>query len=200
MFTGLIEEKGVVESISVDESLGRLTIQADVASADAQIGDSISINGCCLTVVTISNNQLSFDTVEETLNRTNLGNLKTGDIVNLERSLTASDRMGGHFVTGHIDVTANITKIIDEQDWKKFWFEISSEFSKYMASKGSVAVDGVSLTLVDVETEDFSVVLIPHTLEMTTLGERAVGDRVNIETDLLSKYVSRQLQFMQSSH
>ncbi len=199
MFTGLVEEKGVVKSISVDQSSGKLTIAAEIVSSDAMIGDSISINGCCLTVVDIKDALLSFDAVEETLKRTNLGTLKAGELVNLERSLQPSDRMGGHFVTGHIDGVATVSNIIVEPDWKKYWFEISPEQADQMASKGSVAVDGVSLTLVDVDTASFSVVLIPHTLKVTTLGQRGVGDSVNIETDLLSKYVNRQLHLMRST-
>jgi riboflavin synthase len=170
MFTGLVQSLAEVVDV-IDEPPGvRLVIHEPKIAAVAQIGDSIAINGCCLTVVGVDGDRFSFQAGEETLSRTNLGELIRGSFVNLEQSLKAGDAIGGHYVTGHIDAVGTV----DER-------------------KGSVAVDGISLTLVNVENERFSVALIPHTLAMTTLGRRQVGDRVNIETDVLAKYVERQL-------
>ena len=146
-----------------------------------------------MTVVAFDGPLLIFQAGSETLSRTNLGDLKPGNTVNLERSLKLGDRLGGHYVTGHIDGVATIDERNDEGEWSEFWFQVPEELTRQMASKGSVAVDGISLTLVEVERERFSVALIPHTLEVTTLGERQIGDTVNIETDLLAKYVQQQL-------
>ena len=141
---------------------------------------------------------MSFQAGEETLSRTNLGELAPGDVVNLEQSLRAGDPIGGHYVTGHIDAVGTVDARHDDADWCTMWFRAPAAQLAQMASKGSVAVDGVSLTLVDVEDDRFSVALIPHTLSLTTLGRRKVGDRVNIETDVLAKYVQRQLQAVSS--
>ncbi len=163
-------------------------------AGEVTIGESIAINGCCLTVVEIARELVEFQAGEETLRRTNLGQLQAGSVVNIERSLRAGDRLGGHFVMGHIDGLATLDERIDSGDWSTCWFRTQAELTSQMASKGSVALDGVSLTLVDVETERFSVALIPHTLSVTTLGRRQVGDTVNLETDVLAKYVERQLK------
>jgi riboflavin synthase len=159
---------------------------------DAAIGDSIAINGCCLTVVTNDGQRLGFEAGPETLARTTLGELAAGSPVNLEPSLRMSDRLGGHFVTGHVEALGELIDRADEGDWSTFWFRFPPELGRYMIPKGSIAVDGISLTLVEVEHDRFSVALIPHTLEVTTLGGRAVGDRVNLETDLLAKYAQKQ--------
>ncbi len=192
MFTGLVEECGKVDSVIENGSGSDFAIEAPTVASDAQIGDSIAINGCCLTVVAIDGDLLTFQAGTETLSRTNLGRLTSGSPVNLERSLKVGDRMGGHYVTGHIDSVGKVAKREDDGQWAKFWFSVPPALSRQMASKGSVAVDGISLTLVDVEPGRFSVALIPHTLEVTTLGKRKVGDEVNIETDLLAKYVEAQ--------
>lgn len=194
MFTGLVEELGEVAQLETRGSGVRLVVRADVVHADAAIGDSISVNGCCLTVVEKQGANLAFDAGEETLNRTNLGDLKAGSNVNLERSLKVGDRMGGHYVSGHIDGLGSLQSRTDDGQWSTCWFRVPTKLTRQMASKGSVAVDGVSLTLVDVEADRFSVMLIPHTLSVTTLGDRKPGDHVNIETDLLAKYVQRQLE------
>jgi riboflavin synthase len=157
------------------------------------VGDSIAVNGCCLTLLKNARGQMSFDAGSETLSRTNFDRLKKGSQVNLERSMKLSDRLGGHLVTGHIDATVTLIRRRDEGDWSHFTFRAPPRLIKQLASKGSVAVDGVSLTLVDVETDRFSVALIPHTLAHTTLGRMKVGDIANLETDLLAKYVERQL-------
>lgn len=169
------------------------TIACDAIVEDAVIGASIAINGCCLTVVEIEKKTLKFQAGQETLNRTNLGELKSGDTVNLERALKSGDRLGGHYVSGHIDGLGKVMERRDDAEWSYFWFEVDPNLTLQMASKGSVAVDGVSLTLVDVEEYKFGVALIPHTLQVTTLGQRQVGDSVNLETDILAKYVQQQL-------
>lgn len=195
MFSGLVEELAVVSDVTDISPGRRLTIKSTIAVTDAQIGDSICVNGCCLTVVEISEQGLAFDAGPETLKRTNLGDFQIGTAVNLERSLALGDRLGGHLVTGHVDDLGVLDQREDQNEWSTFWFKVSANVARQMASKGSVAVDGVSLTLVDVEQDRFSVALIPHTLSVTTLGQKKVGDTVNIETDLLAKYVQRQLEF-----
>lgn len=194
MFTGLVEEKGTVAGVENDGGAAkRIRVSCNEVHKDASIGDSISINGCCLTVVAIDGDLLEFQAGDETLKRTNLGQLGSGDGVNLERALKSGDRLGGHYVSGHVDGLGTLAKRVDEQDWSYFWFEVDSSLTAQMASKGSITVDGVSLTLVDVELNQFSVALIPHTLEVTTLGGRHQGNHVNIETDILAKYVQQQL-------
>ncbi len=198
MFTGLVEGMGVVESIRIQPPGMRLSIEMGEHAKGVALGDSIAINGCCLTVVEQRGSILAFDAVPETLSRTNLGRLTPGVAVNLERSLRVGDRMGGHFVTGHIDGQGWVNAREEGQEWSYFWFECSEALTKQMASKGSITVDGVSLTLVSVERTRFSVALIPHTLAVTTLGRRAVGDPVNLETDLLAKYVARLYESLPS--
>jgi riboflavin synthase len=194
MFTGLVQSLAEIVDVVVESPGVRLVIGEARIAAEAKIGDSIAINGCCLTVVDIAGDRLSFQAGEETLSRTNLGELVAGSVVNLEQSLQAGDAIGGHYVTGHIDAVGSVYSRHDDADWCTIWFQAPAAQLTQMASKGSVAVDGVSLTLVDVEDNRFSVALIPHTLSATTLGRRKVGDRVNIETDVLAKYVQRQLK------
>lgn len=194
MFTGLVEILAEVVEI-IPESPGvRLVVRAPRIATEAAIGDSIALNGCCLTVVDVEADRLSFQAGEETLSRTNLGELKKGDSINIERSLKLGDAIGGHLVTGHIDAVGVVDERVDDADWCTMWFRVPAGLGRQTASKGSVAVDGVSLTLVDVEPDRFSVALIPHTLAGTTLGRRKIGDRVNLETDILAKYVERQLR------
>jgi riboflavin synthase len=194
MFTGLIEQLGEVAEIVAEPPGVRLVIREPRIAAAAKVGDSIALNGCCLTLVAVDGYRLSFQAGEETLSRTNLGQLGPGDVVNMERSLRAGDAIGGHYVTGHIDAVGTVDSRRDDGDWCTMWFRAPAPQLQQMASKGSVAVDGVSLTLVDVDSERFSVALIPHTLAVTTLGRRKVGDRVNIETDVLAKYVEKSFQ------
>lgn len=194
MFTGLVEGQGTVRSLKKDSVGLRITIapcSTSFAVSELSLGESISICGCCLTVVEIHDNVMDFEAGEETLAKTNLGGLEQGDRVNLERALAAGDRLGGHFVQGHVDGTAVVEEITRHEDWVDMSFGCSGELTCLMVPKGSVAVDGVSLTLVDVEPDRFSVALIPHTLEITTLGGRGPGDLVNIEADILGKYVSK---------
>lgn len=193
MFTGLVQTLTEVVKLALEPGGVRLVVRDAGVAARAEIGDSIAVNGCCLTVVEVDAGRVAFQAGEETLSRTNLGELKPGDRVNLETSLKMGDELGGHLVTGHIDGVAMVDERHDAAEWATFWFRVPPALTRQMASKGSVAVDGVSLTLVEVEDERFSVALIPHTLSVTTLGTRQVGDRVNIETDVLAKYVERQL-------
>jgi riboflavin synthase len=199
MFTGLVEELGTVHDVrrTGDRRRGfaaRLVVKAPLVAKDAKVGVSVAVNGCCLTVVKKDRQLLGFDAGSETLSRTNLDRLDNGHHVNLERSLVLGDRLGGHLVTGHIDGLATLVKRRDEGDWSHFTFRAGIRLLRQMAGKGSVAVDGVSLTIVNVEADRFSVALIPHTLAHTTLGKLEVGATVNLETDILAKYVERQLE------
>lgn len=207
MFTGLIEALADIVAIE-DRPPGKLfTLAAPtfrnsesgaerkIGDDDVQIGDSIAINGCCLTVVHIDGDLLSFEAGEETLQRTNLGQLVAGTSqVNLERALAIGDRLGGHYVTGHVDATGRLIKRTDDPPWSHLKFSIPPEFAVQVVAKGSITVDGISLTVVEAGDEFFTVALIPHTLAVTTLGIRRVGDTVNLETDILAKYVQRSLQ------
>ena len=197
MFTGLVETKGKIVEVLSEPPGARLIVESELIASDVEMGASVSINGCCLTVVKIAANQLEFQAGEETLSRTNLGELRAGDPVNLERSLLPTSRIGGHYVTGHVDALGQVVERNESGDWCEMWFSAPKPLMPQMASKGSITVDGVSLTLVDVEDARFSVALIPHTLDETTLGVRQVGDRVNLETDVLAKYVQRQMEAWQ---
>lgn len=197
MFTGLVEGIGRVAALIPEGPGLRLDItppESLTADGTPQPGDSIAINGCCLTVIALGNGLWSFQAGSETLSRTNLGRLRTGDGVNLERSLRADARLGGHFVQGHVDGVGQIDAIDTEGDWVHMTFRVPEPLTRQMVQKGSVAVDGISLTLVNVTTDRFRIALIPHTLEHTTLGTRHVGDEVNIETDILGKYIEKMLQ------
>ncbi len=192
MFTGLVQSMGHVRLLRDLPPGVRLVLDiAGEVGQGIEIGESFAINGCCLTVVEAGDEGVAFDAGAETLSRTNLGKLKTGDFVNLERSLRVGDRLGGHFVTGHIDAVGQLDQREDDVEWSTFWFSVPPELTTQMVSKGSVGVDGVSLTLVDVEKNRFSVALIPHTLRVTTLGRLNLGDPVNIETDVLAKYAQK---------
>src|SRR5579863_571851 len=194
MFTGLVEGQGSVDETFVEGNGTRLVIVPPPALCEGTaVGDSVAINGCCLTVVTAETGRWTFQAGPETLLRTNLGRLRPHDPVNLERALPVAARLGGHFVQGHIDGCATVDRILTAGEWVTIWFRTTKELTRQMVSKGSVAVDGVSLTLVDVQAERFSVALIPHTLQVTTLGIRGEQDVVNIETDILAKYVEKLL-------
>ena len=194
MFTGIVEEIGKVRAINRTRAGISLKLQAQSVHLDAKLGDSVAINGVCLSVTDIKKDILSFDVIRETLSRTTLGELKINDPVNLERSLRADSRLGGHFVSGHIDYKGKIINILRSSEGIGFKISLPLEFSKFLALKGSVAVDGVSLTVADLTMENFTVYLIPHTLKNTTLENKKRGDCVNIETDLLAKYLARQSQ------
>ena len=194
MFSGIVESLGRIDRIVSEPPGCLLVVQSPEIVATTKVADSIAVNGCCLTVVETKKDTMSFQAGPETLARTNLGELVSGSPVNLERALALGDRLGGHFVSGHIDGQAVLSKIDDHGDWADYYFTVPKELAAQMASKGSVAVDGVSLTLVRCDKDLFSVALIPYTLKVTTLGSRKVGDKVNIETDILAKYVQRLLE------
>ena len=193
MFTGLVEAKvPLIESL-IEGAGKRMGFDLGPICDGVSIGDSISLNGCCLTVVAIDGTKCWFELGAETLSRTSLGKLKTSQSANCERSLKVGDRMGGHFVTGHIDGLGILERRRDEGEWSYFFFQAPLNLLRQMASKGSITVDGVSLTLVDANDQFFSVALIPHSLSNTTLGNLQVGDEVNLETDILAKYVQRAM-------
>ena len=195
MFSGIVEALGKIVKIENDGTVSTFTVEAPSIASGVAVSDSVAVNGCCLTVVEASGDALSFQAVPETLSRTNLGDLRVGSLVNLERALAVNARLGGHFVSGHIDGQGELVKIDDHNgECADYYFKIDQSLSKNMASKGSVAVDGVSLTLVRCERDLFSVALIPFTLAATTLGSKKIGDKVNIETDVLSKYVQRLIE------
>lgn len=207
MFTGIVEELGRVVRLETVEDSARLTVEAPTVTQDASLGDSISVNGCCLTVAAMHGSTFTADLMAETLTRTTLGSQAPGDPVNLERALRASDRLGGHIVQGHIDATAEVLDHHRGEHWDLLRISLPQEIARYVAVKGSVALDGVSLTVVDVvdapNTLDaspvpgagasLSVGLIPETLRRTTLGTRRPGERVNLEVDVLAKYAERLL-------
>lgn len=192
MFTGLVETLGTLVAVT-GTSPKRLTIASSLPMADIAIGDSIAIDGCCLTVVEKSSAGLSFEAATETLLRTTLGELKVGDTVNLERALLATARLGGHIVTGHVDCVAKVTHVDLRGSALYVGIELPADLARLVAARGSITVAGVSLTVTDVQNNTFFVGLIPHTLQVTTLGRVAIGGRMNIEVDLLARYVERLL-------
>jgi riboflavin synthase len=194
MFTGLVEAMGAVARIVPEGAGTRITLTEPRIATGVHIGDSIAVSGVCLTVVERSADTLSFEAGPETLAKTNLGELQVGDRVNLERALAVGDRLGGHIVQGHVDGMGRIAKRERSGEWETIWFECPPELARAMVPKGSIAVDGVSLTLVAVTQDRFSVALIPHTLAATTLGTKQVGATVNLETDLISKHVVKYLE------
>ena len=208
MFTGIVEELGRVVRLETIEDCARLTVEAPTVTQDASLGDSISVNGCCLTVAAMHGSTFTADLMAETLTRTTLGSQAPGDPVNLERALRATDRLGGHIVQGHVDATAEVLDRSHGEHWDLLRVGLPREIARYVAVKGSVALDGVSLTVVDVEDAQhdapdasptpgagasLSVGLIPETLQRTTLGTRRPGERVNLEVDVMAKYAERLL-------
>lgn len=189
MFTGIVEELGSVRSVERTVSAARLTLEAETVVDGAEIGDSIAVNGCCLTVVDLGPGWWAADAVAETLSRTNLCRLWPGDWVNLERPIALGERLGGHIVQGHVDGMGTVV-----QPAPDLRTSTAPELARYLVPKGSVTVDGVSLTVVSVEADSFTVSVIPHTMEVTTLGARAPGDNVNLEVDVIAKYTERLLQ------
>ena len=208
MFTGIVEELGRVVRLETAEDCARLTVEAPTVTQDASLGDSISVNGCCLTVAAMHGSTFTADLMAETLTRTTLGSQAPGDPVNFERALRATDRLGGHIVQGHVDATAEVLDRSHGEHWDLLRVGLPQEIARYVAVKGSVALDGVSLTVVDVEDAQhnapdasptpgagasLSVGLIPETLRRTTLGTRRPGERVNLEVDVMAKYAERLL-------
>jgi riboflavin synthase len=194
MFTGIIAELGRVRAVHHREGGARIEIEAATVAADAAVGDSIAVNGCCVTVVELGDGWWAADAVIETLERTALGALEAGAPVNLERPLRLADRLGGHLVQGHVDAVGHVVARTPLRDGSsRFTFSASSEVLRYVVEKGSVAVDGISFTVAAVDDEQFEVAVIPHTLAVTTLGDKDTGAPVNIEVDLVAKYVERLL-------
>ena len=208
MFTGIVEELGRVVRLETVEDSARLTVEAPTVTQDVSLGDSVSVNGCCLTVAAMHGSTFTADLMAETLTRTTLGSQAPGDPVNLERALRATDRLGGHIVQGHVDATAEVLDRSHGEHWDLLRVGLPREIARYVAVKGSVALDGVSLTVVDVEDAQhdapdashtpgagasLSVGLIPETLQRTTLGTRRPGERVNLEVDVMAKYAERLL-------
>jgi len=195
MFTGIVEEMGIVRALVPEGGGARIEVSADLVLGDAEIGSSIAVNGCCLTVVDMGEGWWAADAVPETLDRTNIGRLAPGDSVNLERPISAAGRFGGHVVQGHVDATTTVLSVasMDDGSWL-YEFDLPDSLSNYVVEKGSVAVDGVSLTIAAITPQSFSIAVIPHTHEVTVLGRRQPGDMVNIEADVLAKYVERQMR------
>ncbi len=191
MFTGIIEEKGTVERIQHGRNSAILTIRASTVLEGTKIGDSIAVNGICLTVTSLTPNSFSADVMHETLNRSSLSTLSTGKAVNLERAMAADGRFGGHIVSGHVDGVGTIAAI--ERDDTAVWYTVkaSPALLRYIVEKGSITIDGISLTVASVAADRFAISAIPHTVSVTTLNDRKTGDKVNLETDIIGKYVEK---------
>jgi riboflavin synthase len=193
MFTGLVREVGTIVSVDGGADGVRVQVESPGTASGAAVGDSIAVSGVCLTVVAVDGARLSFDAVPETIARTSLGRLDTGSHVNLEPALRAGEPLGGHYVQGHVDGVGTVRVVAEEGEGKRIWFDAPSELLRYVVEKGSIAVEGTSLTVAGLDETGFAVALIPHTLAETTLGELAPGDTVNLEADVLAKYVERLL-------
>ena len=196
MFTGIVEELGEVTAVEDLGAAARLAVRGATVAAGAGHGDSIAVNGVCLTVVTADagSGELSFDVMKETLDRSSLGGLRPGDRVNLERAATLTTRLGGHLVQGHVDGVGEVLSRVTERHWELVTVSLPAGLARYVVEKGSIAVDGISLTVADVTDAAFSVSLIPTTLRLTTLGTRAAGELVNLEVDLVAKHVEKLLR------
>jgi riboflavin synthase len=193
VFTGIVREVGRTHAISGREGGVRLEIEAPETAATTAVGDSISINGCCLTAVSVADGRIAFDAVPETLARTSLGGLAAGSRVNVEPALRAGDPLGGHYVQGHVDGVGVVRSVEDEGEGRRVWIDAAADLLRYAVEKGSITVQGTSLTVAALDDAGFAVALIPHTLEATTLGELEPGRPVNLEVDVLAKYVERLL-------
>lgn len=205
MFTGLVEEVGHIEEVERRADGATLTVHSPLVTSDAEIGASIAVNGCCLTVVAVDGARWTTEAVPETLDRTNLGQLTNGSRVNLERALAAGGRLGGHVVQGHVDGTTAVISVdpLDDGSWR-YRFALPAGLAAHLVEKGSITIDGISLTVAAVDTTDarswFEVAVIPHTAAVTTLGDRAAGDTVNLEVDILAKYVEQQVAAALAHH
>ncbi|GGO91754.1 riboflavin synthase subunit alpha [Nocardioides phosphati] len=194
MFTGIIEELGTVEAIERLDDAIRLTIRARTVLEGTGLGDSIAVNGCCLTVVTKSDDLWTADVMQESLDKTSVGDLQVGDEVNLERAVTADKRLGGHVVQGHVDGVGQVVSRTPSEHWELVELQAPAGMGRYLVDKGSITIDGVSLTVVEARDDDtFTVSLIPETLTRTTMGRRQPGDRVNLEADVIAKHVEKLL-------
>lgn len=194
MFTGIIEELGVVEGIEPQADGIRLTVSGPLVTMDASLGDSIAVNGCCLTVAERDRDRFTADVMQVTLDKTVVGDLEVGHRVNLERSCTPTTRLGGHIVQGHVDTTATIRRRTPSEHWELVEIDLPEDWSRYVVLDGSIAVDGVSLTVAELHDDSFVVSLIPETLARTTLGRKQPGERVDLEVDVIAKHVERLLQ------
>jgi len=195
MFTGIVEELGNISQIKNTDTGKQFTITAKAIMDDLKVGDSVSLNGVCLTVTTYDESSFNLDLVKETLKKSNLGDLKKGNSVNLERAITLSTRLGGHILQGHVETVGVIMDKVPSGDGATLSVGIDPGFMRYCISKGSIALDGVSLTIASMSQNIIKIALIPHTLEMTTLGLKDVGDSLNIETDIIGKYIERLMSF-----
>ncbi len=193
MFTGLVREVGTVVTLEGGPDGVLLTVEAPATAREARLGDSVALDGVCLTVVAVAGDTFTFEAVPETLGRTALGRLQAGSRINVEPSLRAGDPLGGHIVQGHVDGVAGVRSVEPEGDGKRIWFDPPRELLRYLVEKGSVAVQGTSLTVADTDDRGFAVALIPHTLGATTLGVLEPADAVNVEVDVLAKYVEKLL-------
>ncbi len=198
MFTGIVEELGIVDALVRQSDAVRLTVRATTVLEDTGLGDSISVNGCCLTVAERTDATWTADVMAETLAKTGLGWLTPGDRVNLERAVTAGTRLGGHLVQGRVDALGHVVRREPGEHWDVVTISMPRDLAPYLVDKGSVTVDGVSLTVVEADDDEFTVSLIPETLRRTTLGFRSPGDAVNLEVDVIGKYVARQLQLREA--
>ena len=194
MFTGIIREVGQVIAVEGDAAGVRLEIAAPHTAKALAVGDSVAVNGCCLTAVEVADGRVAFDAVPETLARSSLGRLAPGARVNLEPALRAGEPLGGHYVQGHLDGCGTVRRLDAEGDGRRLWVDAPPEILRFIVEKGSITLEGTSLTVAALDPEGFAVALIPHTLTATTLGDLAPGDRVNLETDVLAKYVERLLE------
>ena len=191
MFTGIVEEFGTIEAIEDQGDAIRLTIASDITLSDAGLGDSIAVNGCCLTVAERTDGTWTADVMAESLAKTSLGDLAVGDRVNLERAVTAEKRLGGHIVQGHVDGVGEVVSRTPSEHWEVVEISLPAGMGRYLVDKGSITVDGTSLTVVEAKDDTFTVSLIPETLARTTLGFRSPGDRVNLEVDVIAKHVEK---------
>jgi riboflavin synthase len=194
MFTGIVEELGTIESLEDQGDAIRLTVRGPLVTGDASLGDSIAVNGCCLTVATQDAETFTADVMHETLAKTSLGALGPGTRVNLERAVTPATRLGGHIVQGHVDGTGTVVRRTPSEHWELVEIALPADLERYLVAKGSITVDGISLTVVDVTPESFTVSLIPETLARTTLGFKQPGDVVNLEVDVIAKYVEKMVK------
>jgi riboflavin synthase len=191
MFTGIVAARGIVKSIAGDEAGSRLAIDAGHLAGDLAIGASLAVNGVCLTAVAVEGTVVEVEAISETLHRTNLGALGPGMLVNLERPVGPADLFEGHLVQGHVDGVAVVRSVLPEGSSRRVWLDAPGDMLRYIVEKGSIALDGVSLTVADTDDSGFEVALIPHTLEVTGLGAASAGDRVNVELDVIAKYTER---------
>ena len=196
MFTGIVETVGIIEKVEPGDDLTRLVVGAESIADGVKLGDSVAVNGGCLTVTSLLDGRFAFEAIPETMERTNLGDLKVGSRVNLERAMRAGDRLDGHIVQGHVDGVGTVRAVIQDGNDVRLQVDCDPELADCVVEKGSIAIDGVSLTVSALLPSGFEVALIPHTLEVTTLSDRQIHDRVNLEADVLGKYVKRYLERM----